>query len=129
MKTAIKVLVIIGVIIGIVWSFFGFFGSGVLMSFEKTFSGLEAEKEAKYTDAAVRSVFALILIIVGLVFGIIASKKATGKITTIIMGVLLGACGITATILYSYIAGPIYALCGLLAIIAGLVQKRTALSV
>ena len=128
MKTAIKVLVIIGVIIGIIWSFLGFFGAAFFMGMEEGLTGsIETEKEAKYTDVAVKSAFALMAIIIGLVFAIIASKKATGKITTIVMGVLLGGCGIGATVLYSYVAGPIYVLCGLMAVIAGLVQKRTVL--
>ena len=108
MKTAIKVLVILGVIIGIIWSFFGFFGSALL----------------SYEDLGVKSVFALVAIILGLVFGIIASGKTAGKGTTIVMGVLLGGSGLIATILYSYVAGPIYILGGFLAIIAGLVQKQ-----
>ena len=125
MKTAIKVLVILGVIIGIIWSFFGFFGSAVFSVMEEGLTGeIAPGKETKYENVGVKSAFALVAIILGLVFGIIASGKTAGKGTTIVMGVLLGGSGIIATILYSLVAGPIYILGGLLAIIAGLVQKR-----
>ncbi len=117
MKTAIKVLVIIGIIIGIIWSFLGFFGSAI-------FAVIDQDKEAKYENVGVKSALALVAIILGLVFGIIASGKTAGKGTTIVMGVLLGGSGLIATILYSYVAGPIYILGGFLAIIAGLVQKQ-----
>jgi hypothetical protein len=128
MKTAIKILVIIGVIIGIIWSLFGFFGAGVFLGIEKGLTGeIAQERQSKYEDVGVRSAFALMVIIVGLVFGIIASVKTSGKTTTIVMGVLLGGSGVIATILYSYVAGPIYSLGGLLAIIAGLVQKQKVL--
>jgi len=128
MKTAIKVLVIIGVIIGIIWSFVGFFGAGAFLGIEKGLTGeVSEEKQSKYENVGVRSAFALMAIIVGLVFGIIASVKTSGKVTMIVMGVLLGGSGIIATILYSYVAGPIYILGGFLAIIAGLVQKRKVL--
>ena len=125
MKTAIKVLVIIGVIIGIIWSFFGFFGTAFFSGMEKGLTGeIAPDKEAKYADVGVKSVIAFVAIILGLVFGIIASGKTAGKGTTIVMGVLLGGSGIIATILYSFVAGPIYILGGFLAIIAGLVQKQ-----
>ena len=117
MKTAIKFLVIIGIIIGIIWSFLGFFGAVFL-------AGIAQDKETKYVKVGAKSALALVVIILGLVFGIISSGKTAGKGTTIVMGVLLGGSGLIATILYSYVAGPIYILGGLLAIIAGLVQKR-----
>ncbi len=117
MKTAIKVLVILGIIIGIIWSFFGFFGSAL-------FSVITPDKETKYENVGAKSALALAAIILGLVFGIIASGKTAGKGTTIVMGILLGGSGLIATILYSYVAGPIYILGGFLAIIAGLVQKQ-----
>ncbi len=125
MKTAIKVLVIIGVIIGIIWSFLGFFGSAFFSVWEEGLTGeISPDRAAKYENVGVKSAFALVAIILGLVFGIIASGKTAGKGTTIVMGILLGGSGLIATILYSYVAGPIYILGGLLAIIAGLVQKR-----
>ena len=125
MKTAIKVLVIIGVIIGIIWSFLGFFGSAVFSVMEEGLTGeISPDKAVKYENVGVKSAFALVAIILGLVFGIIASGKTAGKGTTIVMGILLGGSGLIATILYSYVAGPIYILGGLLAIIAGLVQKQ-----
>ena len=125
MKTAIKVLVLLGVIIGIIWSFLGFFGSAFFAGMEEGLTGeIAPGKEAKYVNVGVKSAFALVAIILGLVFGIIASGKTVGKGTTIVMGVLLGGSGIIATILYSFVAGPIYILGGFLAIIAGLVQKQ-----
>jgi len=125
MKTAVKVLIIIGVIIGIIWSFLGFFGAAFFSGMEKGLTGeIAPDKEAKYENIGVKSAFALVAIILGLVFGIIASGRTAGKGTTIVMGILLGGSGIIATILYSYVAGPIYVLGGLLAIIAGLVQKQ-----
>ena len=89
MKTAVKVLVILGVIIGIIWSFLGFFGSAFFSGVEKGLTGeISPEKTAKYENVGVKSAFALMAIIIGLVFGIIASGKSAGKVTNIVMGVL-----------------------------------------
>ena len=65
-----------------------------------------------------------IAIIVGLIFGIISSNKETKRIKGIILSLLLLFSGIIATICASYVAGPIYILCGILALISNSTSKQ-----
>ena len=126
MKSAIKILVIIACIIGIIWSLVGIFGGaffgGIKAAFEEK---QEAEKtKEEYVNTSLRHIGSFIMVTIGLIFGIVGSGKKSKKITTIINGSLLLFCGIMAFTWLSYFAGSIYVLCGFLLIIVGLVSKR-----
>jgi len=121
MKTASKILIIIGSIIGILWSIIGFFsvwfGGAVAITLDKNI------KTEDVTDIMLKMIGSFIVIIIGLILGIIAANKKTKKITTIILGILLLSSGILATVWHSYATGPIYILSSLLLILAGIFQK------
>lgn len=125
MISAIKILVIIACIIGILWSLLGIFGGAFFGAMKAV---LENEQEAKkleelYLNNSLRHIGSFAMIILGLIFGIVGSGKKAKKLTSIINGILLLTCGVLAFIWYSYFTGIIYVLCGFLLIITGLISK------
>jgi len=129
MKAAVKILVIIAAVVGIVWAIVGFFGlafaGGTAAAFEK--SKETAQKIVSTTAVAMmKLVGSFIVITAGLIFGIIASGKEVNRIAGIILGALLIICGVAATLWASYAAGPLYILCGILVLAANAAEKPKA---
>ena len=126
MKTAVRVLVIIAAAIGFIWSIVGFFGSAAVAGVETglKMEGAEQRKEG-YIDFGVNSFLSFLMTIAALVFGIVCAREKSGKATTIVNALLLLVCGIVATALKSWIAGPIFVTAGLLGFLAGLMTKPT----
>ncbi len=128
MKTAIKILVIIAAVIGIVWAIVGFFGvaigGGFLAAFEESD---DAAREVVESSAMtmMKLVGTFVVIIAGLIFGVIASGKETKPVAGIVLSALLIVCGISATVWASYVSGPLYILCGILALVANATGKRS----
>ncbi len=125
MKTAVRVLVIIAAAIGFIWSIVvfggGIFAGGIEAALTELTEG-EAESEKvveTYATVITKTVFAFIFIIAGLVFGIVCAREKSSKVTTIVNGLLLLLCGIAATALQSWIAGPIYVVGGFLGFLSG----------
>ncbi len=121
MKTAVRVLVIVGCVIGFIWSIVGFFGGmggGVI--------GKLAEDD-KLADESINiaaySIISFFVVIASLVFGIVCSREKSKKAATIVNGLLLLLCGIIVTALKSWIAGPLFILSGFLGFLAGLMIK------
>ncbi len=95
MKTAVRVLVIVGCVIGFIWSIVGFFGGmggGVI--------GKLAEDD-KLADESINiaaySIISFFVVIASLVFGIVCSREKSKKAATIVNGLLLLLCGIIVT--------------------------------
>ena len=113
-KIVIKVLVVIGCVIGIVTSLLGL---------------LDAQSKAAFTDAEVTRVKIwetgkLSAFIVGaLIFGLIASGKQSGRQVMVIFGVLLIGCGVFVMLMKSYIPGVIFASGGLISGVGAIVSK------
>ena len=131
MKTAVRVLVIIAAVIGFIWSV-TIFSGGILTGgiegalTELTEGKAESEKVVEiYATAITKTIFASIFIIAGLVFGIVCSEAKSSKTTTIVNSLLLLLCGIAATALQSWIAGPLYIISGFLGFLSGLMIKTT----
>ncbi len=126
MKTAIKVLVIIAFVIGVIWSIVGFFGvwfgGAIVASGQEVFEE-DSEAAAETTEATatimLKMIGSFLVIIAGFIFGLISCGKEVKKATSITMGVLLIICGVLAIIWTSYVAGPLYILSGILASISG----------
>ncbi len=116
MKTAVRVLVIIGAVIGFIWGIVAFFGSAFGAAIVE-----ESSEELK--DIGVNAFVAFFVVIVGFVFGIVCAREKSSKATTIVNGLLLLLCGIAATALQSWIAGPIYVVGGFLGFLAGLMIR------
>ena len=129
MKTAVRVLVIIAAVIGFIWSV-TIFSGGILTGgiegalTELTEGKAESEKVVEiYATVITKVIFAFIFIIAGLVFGIVCAREKSSKTTTIINGLLLLLCGIAATALQSWVAGPICVVGGFLGFLSGLMIK------
>ncbi len=116
MKTAVRVLVIIGAVIGFIWGIVAFFGSAFGAAIVE-----ESSEELK--DIGVNAFVAFFVVIVGFVFCIVCAREKSSKATTIVNGLLLLLCGIAATALQSWIAGPIYVVGGFLGFLAGLMIR------
>ncbi|MBW8003816.1 MAG: hypothetical protein FVQ80_17765 [Planctomycetes bacterium] len=126
MKTAVRVLVIIAAAIGFIWSIVVFGGGIFAGGIEAALTEDEAKREevvGTYVPAITKTVFAFIFIIAGLVFGIVCAREKSSKATTMVNGLLLLLCGIAATALQSWIAGPIYVVDGFLGFLSGLMIK------
>ena len=123
MKTAVRVLVIIAAVIGFVWGIVGFFGGAFAGAIAELAEEEAMKKES--LDVGVNAFAAFFVVIAGLVFGIVCAREKSKKATTIVNGLLLLLCGIIATALQSWIAGPMYVLSGFLGFIAGLMIKKT----
>ena len=94
MKTAVKVLVIVGTVIGFIWSIVAV--SGVVGgAIEAAFTKEDAKKE-EIIEAATYAIIALIPTVAGLVFGLVCAREKSGKVTTIVNGLALLLCGIAA---------------------------------
>lgn len=128
MKTAVKILVIIAAVIGIIWAIVGFFGmaigGGFLAAFEETEEAVQEIVEPSVMTM-MKLVGSFVVIIAGLIFGVIASGKETKPVAGIVLSALLIVCGISATVWASYIAGPLYILCGILGLVANATAKRS----
>jgi hypothetical protein len=126
MKPAVKVLVIIAAVIGIIWAIVGFFGvaigGGFVAAFKET---KEAAQKTVETSAVIMMKLAgsFIAIVAGLIFGIISAGQEVNRIAGIVLSALLIICGVAATMWASYVAGPLYCLCGILALIANAAAK------
>ena len=121
MKTAVKVLVIIGAVIGFIWSIV-VVSAVVGGAIEAALTKEDAKKE-EIIEAATYAIFALIPTVAGLVFGLVCAREKSSKATTIVNGLLLLLCGIAATALQSWLAGPIYVVGGFVGFLAGLMIK------
>ncbi len=125
MKTAVKVLVIVGAVIGFIWGIVAFFGSafaGAMVEIAEVEEGAE-----ELQDVGVNGFVAFFVVIAGLVFGLVCAREKSGKATTIVNGLLLLLCGIAATALQSWIAGPLYVVGGFIGFLAGLMSKKERL--
>lgn len=128
MKKAVKILIIITCIIGIIWSLIGIVGGILLGGFNAAFEDSQKSSEVKiekYTNSVMKHIGSFFLICFGLIFGIVATAEKTKKILSIANSIFLLLCGIFATILLSYLCGPLYILCGLLIIINNLITKAS----
>jgi len=127
MKTAVRILVIIAGVVGIVWAIIGFFGVAAGGSISTVFQTADEAKQTieQSTTTMTKLIGSLIFVVAGLIFGTMASGKESKKVTGIVLSVLLILCGIITTSLASYVTGPIYVLCGILALIANAASKRS----
>ncbi len=129
MKTAIRILVIVGVVIGFIWSNVVYFGSSFLEGCEAALAGLTEEEEfieeirERYFPVLAYAVGAFFVNIAALIFGLIASKEKLGKAATIVNGILLFFCGIGMVVLHSWVAGPLFIIGGFLGFLSGLMIK------
>ena len=124
MKTAVKVLVIIGAVIGFIWGVVAFFGSAFAGAIVEI---AEEEGAEELQDVGVNAFVAFFMVIAGLVVGLVCAREKSGKATTIVNGLLLLLCGIAATALQSWIAGPLYVVGGFIGFLAGLMSKKDRL--
>jgi hypothetical protein len=126
MKTAVKVLVIIAGVIGIIWPIVGFFGTAIGGSLAAVFAETEeAEREFFFGSISImmKLLGSSIVVVAGLVFGIIAAGKEIRRVPGIVLSVLLIVSGVLATALASFVTGPMYVLAGILAVIANAVGR------
>ena len=124
MKTAVRVLVIIGAVIGFIWAVVAFFGSAFAGAIVEI---AEEEGAEELQDVGVNAFVAFFMVIAGLVVGLVCAREKSGKATTIVNGLLLLLCGIAATALQSWIAGPLYVVGGFIGFLAGLMSKKDRL--
>ena len=125
MKTAARVLVIIAIVIGFIWGIVGFFGSAFLAGCETALAEKEEEVAIEeYENVGVNAAIAFFVIIAATVFGIVASREKSGKATTIVNSLILLGCGIAATALQSWIAGPLFIISAVLAFLGGVMKRK-----
>lgn len=118
MKTAVKVLVIIGVVIGWIW----WIASTAL-------NGFSAALASKLIPDAIvpaigNSVFQFLAMAVCTVFGFIAAGKKVGKSATLVMSIFLFLVAIGLFPLGSYVASLLFATAGLIGFIFGCVKPK-----
>jgi len=89
MKTAVKILCIIALIIGIIWATVGFFGSwvgGAVVSTVEDMSQDSASADStmeKSVNFMLKFIGSFIVVIIGGVLGIVGSKKAPSQMKPI----------------------------------------------
>jgi len=129
MKTAVKILCIIALIIGIIWATVGFFGSwvgGAVVSTVEDMSQDSASADStmeKSVNFMLKFIGSFIVVIIGGVLGIVGSKKAPSQMKPIILGILTYISGWVLFPLNNYVAAAIYLVAGLLLVLAGLTTK------
>lgn len=130
MKTAVKILCIIALIIGIIWATVGFFGSwvggAVIATGEEVFANDSVSADAtmgKSVNFMLKFIGSFIVVIIGGVLGIVGSKKAPSQMKPIILGILTYISGWVLFPLNNYVAAAIYLVAGLLLVLAGLTTK------
>ena len=128
LKTAARVLVIIFGIIGIIWGLSapilaGCSAVAVAMSEASDKATSTISTATTLAESAGRILASLIFIIAGMVLGLIASSISTKKTSTIVLGSLVIVMGIVSSILLQVVSGPVFVLCGILLLVAGLKQK------
>jgi hypothetical protein len=130
MKTAVKVLCIIALIIGLVWATVGFFGSwaggAVSAAGQAVFLGDSEGAASTINDSAmlmIRLIGSFIVVIIAGVLGIVGSEQKPVKIKSIILGLLTFICGIILFPLNNYVAAVLYLVAGFILFLAGMVTK------
>ena len=129
MKTAVKILCIIALIIGIIWATVGFFGSwvgGAVVSTVEDMSQDSASADStmeKSVNFMLKFIGSFIVVIIGGVLGIVGSKKAPSQMKPIILCILTYISGWVLFPLNNYVAAAIYLVAGLLLVLAGLTTK------
>ena len=111
MKIAIRVLVIIATIIGIVFSF--------LM----LFSGYKLSADPIGMTAIQMGSISFFVIILSLIFGLVSSSEKATKRTTLVNGVLLFVCGLGLS-LFSTFGAVLFIIAGFLGFLKGVRMKR-----
>jgi hypothetical protein len=131
MKTAVKVLCIIALVIGVIWAVVAFYGSLYGGAAVATIQGLTGNSTgAASTEDATNKLIVLhfgsfIVVVIAGVLGIIGSAKNSAKKKSIILGLLTLICGIVLLPLNNYIAAVLYVIAGLLLFLAGVTLKVT----
>jgi len=132
MKTAVKVLCIIALVIGLIWATVGFFSSWLGGSVSAGVSALTYDSKgaaAKVESTAmlmIRLAGSFIVVIIGGVLGIVGSDKQPAKLKPLILGVLTFTCGCFLFPLNNYIAAVLFLVAGFLLMLAGLTTKSKA---
>ncbi len=131
LKTAARVLVIIFGIIGIIWGLSapilaGCSAVAVAMSETSEKATPTSATATTLAESAGRILASLIFIIAGMVLGLVASSISTKKTSTIVLGSLVIVMGIISTILLQVVSGPVFVLCGIFLLVAGLKEKTPA---
>jgi hypothetical protein len=130
MKTAVKVLCIIALIVGLIWAVVGFFGSwvggAVSAAGQAVLLGDSKGAASTINNSAmlmIRLIGSFIFVIIAGVLGIVGSDKEPSKMKPIILGMLVFICGIVLFPLNNYIAAVLYIISGLILFLAGLTTK------
>ena len=129
MKTAVKVLSIIALIIGIIWAFVGFFGSwlgGAIYAASQSVGGEIDDASKTISSTAInmiKLIFSFIIVIIAGVLGIVGSDKKPARIKSIVLGSIIMVCGASLFPLNNWIAAVLYVISGLILIISGAVTK------
>jgi len=130
MKTAVKVLCIISLIIGLIWATVGFFGSwfggAVSASVDLlTYNPKGASSTMENTAMLmIRLIGSFIVVIIGGVLGIVGSDKKPNKVKSIVLGILTVVCGCVLFPLSNYISAVLYLVAGFLLFLAGVIAKQ-----
>lgn len=134
MLKASKILLIIGLVIGIIWSVVGFFGvwfgGAFVAAVQDTSVGgakIDPGGAAKTLDAT-RSVMTSMLggfcaVLIGGILGIVGCGPVGSKAKTMILGGLTVASGVLLVITHNWIAAALYLLAGFLVTLAGATHK------
>ncbi len=115
MKTLVKVLVIVGVVIGSVMIILGLLDASAKAGFT----------DAEDTRANVVNMILLLAVMVGaLVFALIGTAKRANKALMIIFGILLIPCGVLSILMKSYMPGSFFIVGGLIASVGALFSNE-----
>jgi hypothetical protein len=133
MKTAAKVLCILGLVFGLIWTIGGFlgswFGGAVTAGFRLGFLDDYAGGRSAIYDAAnsmIGHIIGFIIVILAGVLGIVGADKNPNKAKATVLGLLTLVFGIFLLISRNYIAGVLYPVAGILLVFAGMSTKNAA---
>lgn len=128
MKKAAKVLVIIGLVIGLIWAVIGFFGSwfGGAVKAAVIDSSKDVPKTIENTETTMlKMIGGFVVVIAAGVLGIVGSDKDKKRIGTILLGTLTLVGGVVLMIWSNWIAAALYIVAGFLLVLAGATLKNT----
>jgi FtsH-binding integral membrane protein len=127
MRKAVKILCIIALVVGLIWAAVGFFGvligGAAVATFQDDAQSAVSTME-KTEGLMIRHLGGFVVVIIGGVLGIVGSGNESSKMKLMILGILtlISGCGLFP--LSNYVAAGLYALAGLLLLLAGLTTKQ-----
>ncbi len=131
MKQSAKVLCIIGLVIGIVWSAVGFFGvwfGGAVVATAEHMTQGATQADAVMdttTDIMLKLLGSFMVVIIGGVLGIIGSSSKSSKVKLLVFGFLTVLTGFLLFPLSNYVSSVIYVIAGLLLFLSGIITKAS----